>query len=260
MLGAAKDQHHLHFFILQQMREQRHFEMLVYLIDKLGHALRRIRALADLHNLRRTLKLMRERFDLLRQRGRKHQRLPLLRQLIDDSADVRQESHVQHAVSLIQHEILKLGEICTALLHQIEQTTRASDDDVTPGTQRVLLRLFADTTVNFGNLQRQMPGVSHHVLLDLRHQFTRGRQHEHTRTAALALRNGIRGQTGQDRQGECGSLAGAGLRDADDITTRDHYRNRRSLNRGGFRITGFFDGSEDVRVEAESFERHVPPP
>jgi hypothetical protein len=133
--------------------------MLRHFIDELRHGLGRIRTLADLHDLRRVLELMREAFDLLRQRGGEHQRLPFARQLLDDAADVRQEAHVEHAVGFIEHEVFELGEIGAALAHQIEQTARAGDDDVAAGTQRVLLRLFADAAIHLGDLQRQMPRI-----------------------------------------------------------------------------------------------------
>jgi hypothetical protein len=87
-----------------KMQQQRRLQMFRHFIDELRDRLGGIRAAADLHNFRRALKFVREQFDLLRERRGKHQRLPLLGQLLHDAPDVRQKSHVQHPVGLIQHE------------------------------------------------------------------------------------------------------------------------------------------------------------
>ena len=126
--------------------------------------------------LRRALKFVREAFDLLRQRGGKHQRLPLLRQLANNLADGRKKTHVQHAVGFIKHEKFQTGKITVATTDQIEQTSGTRDNDVSVRTQCTDLRLFTDAAKNGGDGERKMLGVGADVFLDLHDEFARGRK------------------------------------------------------------------------------------
>ena len=78
VLGAGENEHGCPSAgSLQQMREQRRLQVRRHLVNELRHRFRRVRAAADLHELRRPQKLVRQRLDLRRQRGGKEQRLAL---------------------------------------------------------------------------------------------------------------------------------------------------------------------------------------
>ena len=130
------------------MHEQRGLQMLRHFVNELRHGLGGIRAAADLNDLWRALKFVRERFDFLRERRGEQQRLAFLRQRADDLADGRQKSHVQHAVGFVEDQILQLGKIGVAALHQIHQATGARNDEMRAGAERVDLRMFADAAEN----------------------------------------------------------------------------------------------------------------
>ena len=49
--------------------------------------------------------------DLRRHRGREHHTLAILRKFIDDLHDIVDEAHVEHAVSLVEHEEGTAGEV-----------------------------------------------------------------------------------------------------------------------------------------------------
>ena len=51
------------------------------------------------------LELVSQGLDLLGKRGGKHQRLALFRHRVDDALDAGKETHVEHAVGLIQHKM-----------------------------------------------------------------------------------------------------------------------------------------------------------
>ena len=96
-----------------------------HFVNALVHGVRRVRAFSDLDHLRLIEKAARQRLDLFGKRGGKHQRLPALRQMADDGLDVRQESHVEHAVRLIEHEHFQHAEIELLAADEIEQAARA---------------------------------------------------------------------------------------------------------------------------------------
>src|SRR5690606_11446024 len=64
-------------------------------------------------------------------------------------------------------------------------------------------------------------------------------------------------QTHQDRNGEGGRLAGAGLRETDDIGAVEQRRDGRRLDRGGILVTDIGDGPQDAVVDAQVGERRA---
>jgi hypothetical protein len=66
----------------------------------------------------------------------------------------------------------------------------------------------------------------------------------------------VRGEALENRQHEGRRLAGAGLRDADDVAAAQHGRDGFGLNGGGLGVAGFAHGFRDFRPEAEAGEWH----
>jgi hypothetical protein len=58
--------------------------------------------------------------NVVRVGGGEQEILPFLRQQLDDLADVVDEAHVEHAIGLIEHQHLDLGQIHAALLREIQ--------------------------------------------------------------------------------------------------------------------------------------------
>jgi hypothetical protein len=86
-----------------------------------------------------------DRLDFLNERRRKQQRVTTCGQGLEDSADRWNEAHVEHAIRLIDGEDLDAGKIHGALLHVIEEASRASrqqrqDFSATPGPAASLKR------------------------------------------------------------------------------------------------------------------------
>ncbi len=70
----------------------------------------------DLYRQRVVQQPLRQSADVVGIGGGEQQILPLLRQQLDDFANVVDEAHVEHAIGLIEHQHLDLGEIRGALL------------------------------------------------------------------------------------------------------------------------------------------------
>src|SRR3546814_7072316 len=78
--------------------------------------------------------------DLRRHGGREEQRLADLRQQADNALDVGHEAHVEHAVGLVDHQDLHVGEQDLAALEEVDESTRRGDQHVDAAIQLLLLR------------------------------------------------------------------------------------------------------------------------
>src|SRR3546814_12309831 len=73
--------------------------------------------------------------DLRRHGGREEQRLADLRQQADNALDVGHEAHVEHAVGLVDHQDLHVGEQDLAALEEVDESTRRGDQHVDAALQ-----------------------------------------------------------------------------------------------------------------------------
>jgi hypothetical protein len=74
--------------------------------------------------------------------------LALCWDLRDDLFDIRQESHITHAICLIKDEVLDPLQVDRATTHVIEKTSRARHDDLRLTAQIRYLATVRDTTIN----------------------------------------------------------------------------------------------------------------
>ena len=205
------------------------------LLDALG---RRV-ALADLDARGRVQHAIRERANVVGERGREQQVLPLCRQEADDAPDVGQEAHVEHAIGFVEHEDLDVREIDRALLSVVEQASGCGDDDVDAAPELRDLRVDADAAEDHGGAQRHVLAVVAHALADLRGELARRRQDQRTNVPAVTGRRVVGGEPVQQRQGEAGRLAGAGLSAGHDVASCEHDGNDLRLDGGGGGIALF---------------------
>ena len=91
---------------------------------------------------------LRQLDDVRREGGGKEQRLAVGRQQRDDAFHIAEESHVEHAVHLIEHEELDLGEVHGALLDEIEQAAGCGHQHVHTAAHRGDLGILAYATVD----------------------------------------------------------------------------------------------------------------
>ena len=71
-----------------------------------------------------------EHVDRTVERGREQQRLALGRGQVEQALDLGQEAHVGHAVGLVDHDDLDVGEVDDPLGDEVLEAARAGDDDV----------------------------------------------------------------------------------------------------------------------------------
>ena len=134
VLGAHEAQHLPQVARGHDVRQQRALALRRDLVHALGNGLGGRVAARDLDQRRRVEQLVGELLDLVRERRREEQVLPLggCRQQRHDPLDVGDEAHVEHAIGLVEHEDLDLRQVDALLLDVVEQASRASP----PGSRR----------------------------------------------------------------------------------------------------------------------------
>ena len=199
---------------------------------------------ADFHQLRLAQNPRREPFDFRRQRRGKKQRLPIGRNLVNDSAHVRQKSHVEHAIDLVEDENSDLPQVHRALLEVIEQTTRRGGDHVHAVFDVFTLFAVADAAMHNRHAQIGEAPIIAKRRLDLRGEFARRFKNQTTKRAVFSKQS-------EDGQRERGRLARASLRGADEVRSRQNNWERAKLNRRRFGEAHRLGAADDFRRKSE---------
>ncbi len=216
---------------------------------------------ADLHELRVAHHLVSHPHDIVGHRGRKEERLPRGRvgKRHHDAADVGPESHVHHAIRLVQHERVELVESDRAAAHVIHQSARRGHDDVDARAERPLLRVHRHAAVDGDAGQIRVVGEPLDVVLDLHAELARGREDEDAGKAALFRGSCARLQDSvQDRQQKRRRFAGAGLGATDQVVAVHDNGNDRALNRSRGQEPADPNALDEGWVESKRFESHWP--
>ena len=82
--------------------------------------------------------------------------MPPFRQVADDGFDVRQKTHVKHAVRFIEDEHFQRAEIDFPASDEIDQAPRRGDDDVDALLQGLDLRGLIDSAEDGRDADRQI--------------------------------------------------------------------------------------------------------
>ena len=85
---------------------------------------------------------------LLTHRGREHQGAMFSRQRLEDLVDAVGEAHIQHFIGLIQYDIANQIEMHLPTMHQVDQASWGSHDDLHTFLQGTHLGLNGSTTID----------------------------------------------------------------------------------------------------------------
>ena len=177
----------------------------------------------------------RERGHFVGHRCGEQQRLARFRQGRHDSAHVADEAHVEQSVGFVEHQQRHLVEPRETLTDEIEQAPRRCDQYVDAAAQRAGLRILADAAEDRRDAQVEMLAIRFEVFADLNREFTRRRENQCANGIGTRRRAGLR-ESLQHRHGKRGGLAGAGLRDAEQVLAGEQLRNRLRLNGSGLLV------------------------
>ena len=194
--------------------------------------------------------------DLRGQRGREHDRLPLPGHVRDDLHDVLRETHVQHAVSLVENEVFDVRKVHAAVLQMGDHAARSGDHHVGTAQHAFLLdvpALAVAAAVDDRRRDRGIVGKTLELLVDLLRQLARG--HDDQRFHHIV---GIpfQQQFVQQRQRIGRSLSRSGLGAADNVAAIQNHRNRMLLHGSHLVEVHIFETVENFIFQIEFIETH----
>mmetsp|Transcript_13693 Transcript_13693/g.38880 ORF Transcript_13693/g.38880 Transcript_13693/m.38880 type:complete len:253 (+) Transcript_13693:743-1501(+) len=167
-------------------------------------------------------KIRSEALDLLGEGRAKHKGLAVAGQvlLLDNATNLRLETHVQHAVSLVKDEKLDTREANPAALHEVKKAAGSSHQQVAAALEVAELRADVGATVDDNGLQARAVAELDGLVVDLGRELARRRK---------AKRVGVR-------------LAGAVGLLRDDRAVVEHARDSREEEPTGLPRTGLGAG------------------
>src|SRR5437764_6275538 len=224
VLGPAENQRAVEIRPFEQSHEQVELLLGGHRIYGMGDGFRRRPAHADFHQSRITQHPRSQTFDLRRQRGREKKSLSVRRDFLNDPAHVREKTHVQHPVYLVEYENVYGLQRGRALFQQIEQPSRRGSKNVHATLEFLALFPVTDATMHERDSQICESPIIAKRRLNLRGQFPCWLEHQTSERAVLC-------QQRQDRKSKRSGLTGAGLRGSDQIFTGKDNWERAKLNR-----------------------------
>jgi hypothetical protein len=174
--------------------------------------------------------------DGVRHRGREERGDPFGGNRGSDRLDVLREAHPQHLVSLVEDEHPQLGQVEGATLHQVHDPAGSADHHLGAVLQRPKLRQVARPAVHRHHLDVGVGREGRDRIRDLDREFPGRREDQALDVPFLGRDLGEQGQP--ERRG----LAGAGLRDADDVPPVEQGGDRGALDVRGLGEAEVGDG------------------
>jgi len=170
------------------------------------------------------------------------------------------ETHVKHAIGLIENKILNVAQGDATTLNEIDQSTRGSNKKIASTLDLTKLGADVSATVDDAGAHPGPVGELARLVVDLGDELTGGGEDERGRVGlaltseatALAARSG-RGSLDeslrQDGEEETTSLARAGLGTSHQISATHDDRNGVLLDRSRHSVAGQLDVRDEVVVE-----------
>ncbi len=163
------------------------------------------------------------------------------------------EAEVHHLVGFVEDQDLDHRQVAHALLDQVDQAARRRDEDVDAAAQVLAVLVDAGAAEHGRDAELGKLAIAARIVGDLAGEFARRGEDEHAdmrRQHAL-----LRGDQALDRrQHERRGLAGAGLRDAEQIIAFQQDRDRLRLDRRGGGIALGLERTDERLGKAEMSE------
>jgi uncharacterized protein YigA (DUF484 family) len=161
--------------------------------------------------------------------------------------DVANETHVEHAIGLVENQVRDRIEPQRALSHQIEEPTRRCHENARTTAQGHFLAALTDATEHDRVTYSHESAVGSNARVNLRGELTRRRDDENANRSRTAVFR-KRGEPLKERQHECGRLAGTGLRTREHVVTRENVGNNLRLDGRRCGISFVCDGANERRT------------
>lgn len=237
-LGANKDENLVLLVIHDLLKVLNHTVALLHVTDNLNNLGDAVVG-SQLHGTNVDLDKVMEKVrchgtDLFRPCSRPHQSLTVGTNLLNDLANLRLETHVQHAISLVENKIGDSAEIGLASLEHVNKTAGGGNADLYTAAEVTDLGSLGNTAVNAGVADARRATKLGNFLLNLDCKFTsRGENQDNGAIARSKKRLSVDVNDGGQAVRE--SLSGTGLGNTDNVTSRESHGPTLGLNssRGG---------------------------
>jgi hypothetical protein len=184
---------------------------------------------------------------------------------LDDTSNLGLETHVKHAISLVENKILNIAQRDAASLDKIDQSTGGSDKEITTALDLAELRSNISTTVDDTRSDPRSVGKLSGLVVDLRDKFSSGGENQRSRISLSLAAEGSSGISGdsrgtvdeglrQDGEEETTSLSGTSLSTSHEITTTHDDGDGVLLDRGGDLVVGEFDVAAEMLIQRRGGE------
>ena len=142
---------------------------------------------ADLHPHWFLQNLFHQCTDAIRHGGGEDESLFFHWKVAHDTAYIWQKALIKHVIRLIEYQALHLFEADGAIVHDVEHTTRAGDNDVNPALDALDLGLFAHPAIDGQGAQMRALGDAAGKGSDLFGQLSGRGQYQGARFSAFCL-------------------------------------------------------------------------
>ncbi|GJC80973.1 hypothetical protein ColLi_03810 [Colletotrichum liriopes] len=185
--------------------------------------------------------------DLLGPSSGPHECLTVRANLANDLANLRLETHVQHAISLVENQV------GLASLEHVDETSGGCDADLDTAGEVADLRTLGNTTVDAGVANAGRLAELGNLLLNLDRELTGGSEDQDNRAVAGGQqRLGVDVNNGGQAVGE--GLSGTRLGNTDNVATGKSHGPALGLNGGRSREALGLDLVHDISGESSLVE------
>src|SRR5680860_2605 len=184
--------------------------------------------------------------DRRRHRRREQPNLLVFGGVGQDAFDVFLETHLEHLIGLVEHEVFELAEVQSALVEVVDDPTWRPDDDLRTALQPRQLGAVILAAIDGEDIDAlDVGGVAQKRFGDLQGEFAGRREHEGLRLLAAQI------EPAENRYGESSGLAGSCLREAHHVAAREQRWNDCGLDRRRRFVADIVKGLEDTSINAE---------
>ena len=246
VLGARKHDHITDLIFLEHRHQEWGFQFLIDRIDRLRNAAGGCGLAFGIDRERVAQEFFGKLRDWSGHRRREKQSLFRCRNVAQDFANIRQETHVEHAIRLVQNQHLEPGKFGVRIGKMIEQSTRRGDDHIDTGLEGSSLCGHGHATEDGGGTNACTCGEQLELFLDLRGQLAGWRQDQGSSHTTWFVQQSL-----QNRQHEGGGLAASGHGATEHVAALERRWDGLRLNRCWGFVPHFLNSSEEFRVERE---------
>lgn len=182
-----------------------------------------------------------------------HAGLTVRTNLTNNLADLRLETHVKHAVSLVENQVGNTAEVGLARLKHVDETSRCGDAHLDTACKVTDLGTLGDTSVDAGVSDARGLSELADLLLNLDSKLTSGGEDQDDRAVTRGEQR-LSVDVDDSRKTVGKRLSGTSLGNTNNVATRESHGPTLSLNSSGLCETLSLDLVHHVGWEASLVE------